>query len=86
MPSATCGNEWLLACTAHNMRKLQRHRANDQRPIPGSHGLRTAQGRSLASRSPFPGSPICGSAIPDLLRSTAFVHQADLCTYLCDYS
>jgi hypothetical protein len=24
---AACENEWLLACTAHNLRKLYRHRA-----------------------------------------------------------
>jgi hypothetical protein len=23
---AACESEWLLACTAHNLRKLQRHR------------------------------------------------------------
>ena len=31
-----CESEWLLACTAHNLRKLHRHRAVDdgQRPAP----------------------------------------------------
>jgi hypothetical protein len=27
MSSAACGNERLLVCMAHNMRKLHRHRA-----------------------------------------------------------
>ena len=39
---AACESEWLLACTAHNLRKLHRHREGGltaKRPIPGSQVL-----------------------------------------------
>jgi hypothetical protein len=45
-----CESEWLLSCTAHNLRKLYRHRAEPdrQRPIPSGQHLRPPKDRSLA--------------------------------------
>jgi hypothetical protein len=36
-----CESEWLLACAAHNLRKLHRHRAGGQRSKGTSPAART---------------------------------------------
>jgi hypothetical protein len=48
-----CESEWLPASTAHNLRKLHRHRTAGQLPEPvrTTQDLKIAQGRSHARRN-----------------------------------
>ena len=65
-----CESEWLLACTAHNLRKLHRHRVGGltvKGPSRGSQDLKIAQDRSLAPVSafqdpqPWPSARLCAT-------------------------
>ena len=65
-----CENEWLLAATAHNLRKLYRHRPRANRHTPGPAARdKNAQDRSLTPRICVPRSPTCPhAALCDRLR------------------
>jgi hypothetical protein len=72
---AACESEWLLACTARNLRKLHRHRAGDDGQRAGSRWPGPYRSPEIATSHPcrIPGSPIWP-------LHEGFVRQADPCT------